>query len=456
MKRVYIRTVEVNAPAAVLFRWHEMPGVFQRLSPPFENVRLVRHSGTITDGSTANIRIRQGPFSHNCVFEHYDYQPGQRFCDKQVKGPFQSWTHTHRCIPDGQGRSILEDSIVYELPASFVSDLAVGDLVNRKLDAVFGYRHQVTRNDVERFHNERGASRMRILVSGASGLVGGALTNFLTSQGHQVVRLVRRSASTPETVQWDPSRGSLDSSSLEGVDVVIHLAGESVAQRWTDEVKSKIKESRISGTKLLADALSRMKRKPRALVCASAIGFYGDRGTESLTEESLPGTGFLAGVCREWEDATASAAAAGIRTVNLRFGVILSTAGGALAKMLPIFQLGAGGNLGSGRQYMSWITLEDAVQSIYFAAQTEGLSGPVNIVAPQACTNAEFTATLGKVLHRPTLLPVPQFGPRLIFGEMADEMLFAGAKVLPSKLEKHGFRFQYPELETALRHELGR
>lgn len=433
-----------------------MPGVFQRLSPPFEHVKLISHSGTITNGSTANIQITQGPVTHDCIFEHFGYEEGKVFCDKQVKGPFQSWTHTHSCLQDDDNNSILEDRIEYELPVSLVSNLAAGAFVDRKLDSVFKYRHQVTRADVERFHKERGAKRMRVLVSGATGLVGSALTNFLTSQGHEVVKLVRRGGTNASTVQWDPARGALNSSDLEGFDIVVHLAGESVAQRWTDEAKTKIRESRISGTKLIAEALARVQKKPLALICASAIGFYGDRGTEALKEESLPGTGFLAGVCREWEDATASAASAGIRVVNLRFGVILSTAGGALAKMLPIFQLGAGGNLGSGRQYMSWITLEDAVQGIYFSMQQDGMSGPVNIVAPKPCTNAEFTSTLGKVLHRPTFLPVPSFGPRILFGAMADEMLFAGAKVLPAKLEKQGFQFQYPDLESALRHELGK
>lgn len=433
-----------------------MPGVFQRLSPPFEHVSLIAHSGTITDGSTAKIQITQGPIAHDCVFEHFGYEEGKKFCDKQVKGPFQSWTHTHSCLQVDDNNSILEDRIEYELPLSLISNLAAGAFVDRKLESVFNYRHQVTRADVERFHKERGANRMRVLVSGATGLVGSALTNFLTSQGHEVVKLVRRGGTNATTVQWDPVRGALNPSDLEGFDVVVHLAGESVAQRWTDDAKTKIRESRISGTKLIAEALARVHKKPRALVCASAIGYYGDRGTEALSEGSLPGAGFLAGVCQEWEGATASAASAGIRVVNLRFGVILSTAGGALAKMLPIFQMGAGGILGSGRQYMSWITLEDAVQGIYFAMRQDGLSGPVNIVAPKPCTNAEFTSALGKVLHRPTILPVPSFGPRMLFGEMADEMLFAGAKVLPTKLEKQGFQFQYPELESALRHELGK
>lgn len=295
---------------------------------------------------------------------------------------------------------------------------------------------------------------MKIVVSGASGLVGSALTNFLTSQGHEVVKMTRSNGSGANTVHWNPDDGTLNPADLEGVDAIVHLAGESVAQRWTDDAMKRIRDSRIKGTRTVAEAVSKMQRKPQVLVSASAIGFYGDRGSEILTEQSLPGTGFLAGVCREWEDASVPADHASIRTVNLRFGVIISKGGGALAKMLPIFQLGAGGNLGSGRQYMSWIALEDAVRAIYFAICNTDITGPVNVVGPKPCTNAEFTATLGKVLHRPTFLPVPSFGPRLLFGQMADEMLYAGAKVVPAKLEKSGFQFEFADLEGALRKAL--
>ncbi len=294
---------------------------------------------------------------------------------------------------------------------------------------------------------------MKIVVSGASGLVGSALTEFLHSEGHEILKLSRGNGNG-KSVHWDPEAGTINASELEGVDAVVHLAGESVAQRWNDVTKNKIRDSRIKGTRTIAECVAKLSRKPQVLVCASAIGYYGDRGSEPLTEESMPGTGFLAGVCREWEDSASPAAAGGVRIVNLRFGVIISKSGGALAKMLPIFQLGAGGNLGSGNQYMSWIDIEDAVRAIDFAINTNALAGPVNVVGPKPCTNAEFTSTLGKVLHRPTFLPVPSFGPRLLFGEMADEMLFSGAKVLPSKLEKNGFKFQYGDLESALRHEL--
>src|SRR5256714_4559219 len=266
---------------------------------------------------------------------------------------------------------------------------------------------------------------MKIIVTGASGLIGSTLVPSLIKQGHQVTTLVRRESKQGaqgevSEVSWNPAAGELDAARLVGHDACVHLAGESIAEgRWTDEKKRRIVESRVKSTQLLAETLARLETRPRAFLCASATGYYGDRGAEVLTEASAAGTNFLAEVCREWEAATEPARAAGIRTVSLRFGVVLSKEGGALAKMLLPFKLGAGGRVGSGKQYMSWIALDDAVGAIEHALTDENLSGPVNVVAPQPVTNAEFTKTLGHVLGRPTLLPVPAFGLRLALGEMA-------------------------------------
>jgi uncharacterized protein (TIGR01777 family) len=254
---------------------------------------------------------------------------------------------------------------------------------------------------------------------------------------------------------WDPATGWIDAGELEGVDAVVHLAGENLgSHRWNETFKREIRDSRVLGTRLLAEALAALAKKPGVLCCASAIGFYGDRGNEVLTESSPPGTGFLAEVCQAWEAATTPAGDAGIRVVHLRSGVVLSRAGGALAKMLPPFKLGAGGVIGGGRQYWSWIALDDLVRVIEFVLQRTELAGPVNTVAPHPVTNREFTETLGRVLGRPTILPMPAFAARLALGEMADEMLLASARVEPHVLLRAGFEFQFPQLETALRQAL--
>src|SRR6266849_229457 len=297
---------------------------------------------------------------------------------------------------------------------------------------------------------------MKILISGSHGLVGTALIQSLTSEGEDdIFRLVRYAPNSETEIEWSPERYSIALARLEGFDAVVHLAGESIAEdRWTDEKKKRIRESRVKGTRLLGDALANLSQPPKTFVCASAIGYYGDRGDEILTEASPPGKDFLSDVCVEWEKATALASAKGIRVVNCRFGIILDANGGALKKMLPPFRMGVGGKIGSGQQWMSWIALDDVVRGIKFALANDSIRGPVNFVAPAPVTNARFTKTLGKVLSRPTLFPIPAFGVRLLFGEMADALLLSSQRVEPALLQTSNFLFQYSQLEAALRHVL--
>ena len=300
---------------------------------------------------------------------------------------------------------------------------------------------------------------MRVAITGSTGLVGSEVVSVLSAAGHEAVRLVRRAPAPGEkAVRWNPAQGEVDVAGLEGFDAVIHLAGENVGSgRWTAARKTAIRDSRVNGTRLLCDALAGLARPPKTLVCASAIGYYGDRGEELLTEESSPGTGFLAEVSREWEAASGSAARKGIRVVILRIGVVLSSNGGALSRMLPLFRAGLGGVIGGGSQYLSWVALDDLPFIILHSLQCADLVGPVNAVTPHPVTNREFTKALGNALSRPTPLPVPAFALRLAVGrEMADALLLASARVLPRRLETTGYRFRFPELGEALRHLLGK
>jgi len=299
---------------------------------------------------------------------------------------------------------------------------------------------------------------MRILISGSHGLVGSALIELLTRNGHEIVRLVRHEPkSGAAEVLWNPEKGIIDKERLEGFEAVVHLAGENIAEgRWTSEKKRAILESRVKGTTLLSETLATLKTPPAVLLSATAIGYYGNRGDELLTETSAPGNDFLAHVCQQWENATKPASEKGIRTVLSRFGIILDANGGALAKMLTPFQMGVGGRIGNGKQWMSWIALDDVAGAIQFMLRDRFVNGPVNFVAPHPVTNAEFTKTLGSVLSRPTFIPVPAFGVRLAFGEMADALLLSSQRVVPEVLQARGFAFAWPRLELTLKHLLHR
>ena len=293
---------------------------------------------------------------------------------------------------------------------------------------------------------------MNVLLSGSGGLIGSALAERLSADGHRVARLVRPGREPRgDDVTWDPSAGHIDTAALPACDAVVHLAGESIAGRWGRKKKARIRESRIRGTRLLCEALAGLATRPKVLASASAVGFYGSRGEKIVTEDDPPGEGFLASVCSEWEAATAAACEAGIRVVHLRTAMVLAAAGGALKKMLTPFRLGLGGRLGSGRQYWSWISLDDTVAAILHVLRDESLCGPVNLASPHAVTNRRFTRALGRVLGRPTLFPMPSFAARLAFGEMAEEVLLSSTRVEPRRLLQSGFEFRHPELEPALR-----
>jgi hypothetical protein len=457
MPQRFVKQTVIAAPPASVFDWHARPGAFDRLVPPWESVRVVERDGGIEDGATAILEMRVGPVPVRWTARHSDCVRGEQFVDEQEGGPFASWRHRHRFLPsDVVGHSILEDDISYEPPFGPAGRVAGRVMVGPRLARTFKYRHDTTKADIES-QRRYAWQTMRIAITGASGLIGSQLVPFLTTAGHDVVRLVRGRTAGPGTAGWNIETGEVDETALGHVDAVVHLAGAGIAdRRWTDAYKREIRDSRVGPTHALCEWMARRPQPPSVLVSGSAIGYYGNRGDEVLTEASAPGTGYLPEVCLEWERAARPAEDRGIRVVHLRTGIVLTPRGGALKKMLPPFLAGVGGPTGSGSQWMSWITIDDVIGAAYHALATPALAGPVNATAPAPVTNVEFTTTLARVLWRPSLFRTPALAIRALFGEMGEELLLAGQRVLPAALQQSGYRFRHASLEAGLRHVLGR
>ncbi|HEY3683348.1 MAG TPA: TIGR01777 family oxidoreductase [Streptosporangiaceae bacterium] len=439
-RRGIVTSQELAAPVEEVFGWHERPGALTRLTPPWQPVRVVREAGSLRDG-TAELRL---PAGVRWVARHSGYDPPRRFVDELDSLPLR-WRHEHAFADRGEGRTRLTDRVETSVPYGF-------------LRAMFAYRHRQLAGDLaaHRLAQELGAGPMTIAVTGSGGLVGTELAAFLTGGGHRVVRLVRGAPRGAGERRWDPD--DPDPALLDGVDAVVHLAGEPIGGRFSGGHRARLRASRIPPTRRLAELVAAAPRPPRCLVVASAIGYYGpDRGDEELTEDATPGDGFLADLVGEWEAASIPAEEAGVRVVRVRTGIVQSPRGGQLRLMRPLFAAGLGGRLGSGRQWMSWIGIDDLVDVYHRALVDASLSGAVNAVAPNPVRNADYTRALAAVLHRPAALPVPGLGPRLLLGaEGAAELALADQRVVPARLQGAGHTFRFPEPHEALRHVLGR
>ena len=452
------RRSRLPVPADEAFAWHERPGALERLLPPWEHTDVVERDEGVRDGARTVLRVRVGPGSTRWVAVHRDYIAGRQFVDEQVEGPMASWRHLHRFEPDGPGTSLLTDRVEYSAPFGVLGAAADLWVARPRIARMLDYRHRVLPADLATHARYRDRPRLHVAITGATGLLGSTLTHFLTTGGHRVTP-VTRDPRVPGAIRWDPAAGLLDPGHLTGVDAVVHFAGETVGVRWTEARKRRIRESRLQSTRLLAETIARMDRPPRVLVSASGVGAYGNRGEETLTESSSTvdaPSDFFVELAREWEAATEPARAAGVRVVIARLGVVLTPAGGALRQMLPAYRLGGGGRMGSGDQWMSWIVMDDALGALHHALMHDALSGPVNLTSPEPVRSRDFASTLGRVLRRPALVPVPAAGLRLLFSEMADVALLASQRVQPARLLETGFDFRYPSLEGALRHVLGR
>jgi uncharacterized protein (TIGR01777 family) len=446
------RRVRLPVPAGAAFEWHERPGAFERLSPPWERVEVVERSGGIRDGG--RVVLRAGPLRSRWTLVHRGYVAGVRFEDVQESGPFARWRHVHS-FHDTAGGSELEDAIEFGLPGGALGDAIAGPWMRTQLDRTFDYRNRVLHDDLEA-HARAGASRMRIAVTGGTGLIGSALIPFLTTGGHEVIRLVRHAPSSAGEVQWDPGRGIVTRGSLEGLDAVVHLAGVGIADaRWTAQRRRALQTSRIDATRHLVASLASLRRPPRVLISASAMGIYGSRGGEILREDAPPGSGFLAELARHWEEEALAAERSGVRVVLMRTGLVLSPRGGLLPPLLRVFRLGAGGPLANGEAWWSWVAIDDWIGLAYWAMTRDAVRGPVNVSAPAPSTNAEFSRVLGRVLHRPALIPAPRFAILAVFGDMGREAILASQRMEPARALASGYPFRFRDLESALRHELG-
>ena len=424
---IYRREQPVRHSATTAFDWHGREGAIERLLPPWQNVRVVETTGGIAEpGSEVVLEMAIGPLRQQLRARHIDYQAGRSFSDELVEGPFPRWVHVHAVEPDGDAARLV-DTVDFALPFGPVGRLG-SPVVRRELERMFAFRQTRVGDDLDRHARYAARPRLRVGVTGQSGLIGTHLAAYLRTAGHEVVPLVRRPAKQNE-ISWDPEAGTLDPGDLEGLDAIVHLAGESVSRRWTKERKTAILGSRLAGLRLLRAAMTASADGPRTLLAASAIGWYGpDRLDEELDETSTPGGGFLAGVCRDSEAELQAASAEGIRAVPMRLGIVLHPRGGALQRLLPAARLGLTGPIGSGQGWWSWIDLEDVLGAIEHLLHS-GLEGPVNVVSPMPVQQRTFARTLGRVLRRPSVLPLPAPAVKAMFGDMGLEVLLASQRV---------------------------
>ncbi|MGO2360052.1 MAG: TIGR01777 family oxidoreductase [Brachybacterium tyrofermentans] len=458
-------THRIPFPQAEVLAWHERPGALVRLTPPGLATPDDPTAGGLQVGRVVGTRL--GPSAlpsllrPHWILRHREHQrdvEGEaRFVDQQVRGPWRTWSHEHRLLsdPGSEGGTLVRDTLEVELPARLQR---LEPLLGPQMQRVFRFRDRQLREDLAFHARYADQPRRTIALTGSSGLIGTQLAALLETGGHTVRRMIREEDVGPDEISWDPQSGRLDPADLEGVDVVIHLAGRSIATRWTHSARGEIRSSRVHGSALIARTLANMDNGPSALVQASAIGLYGPRRPgELLTEADPGGEGFLADLVREWEHAAHAATEAGIRTAFVRTSLVLSDGGGPLLPQLPMFLAGVGGRLTSADAMTSWITLDDIVRVYAHAALSTDVHGPLNAVAPQPVTAGQFARTLGAALHRPAVVPVPAFGPKLLLGaDGADELIQADQNVSDARLQASGFRAAHTTLEQALQHVLWR
>ncbi len=471
------RSVELPASIETCFQFHERLGALNRLIPPWESVAIERSDNSLEPGSEVLLATRLMGISLKWLARHESLDRPFSFVDYQVQGPFAAWRHEHLFATTGPGLTQMTDRVSYKLPLGRLGSTFGGSFIAKKLDAMFDYRHRLTRQDLA-FASalssvaEGDVVRKKIAVTGSRGLIGSHIVSLLTTLGHKVIRLDRSSAKGSHgdmspyernetrsesvySVNWDPEHGLASPESLDGIDAVIHLAGKGIGDhRWTQRVKSDLRTSRVQATSILVKQLAKLPHPPSSFVCASGVGIYGDQGDQVLGETQPPASDFLGNLAADWEKACSPLAECGARVCFGRLGVVLTPRGGALAKMLPLFRFGLAGILGTGKQYWSWIGHEDASSAFVWLALNPSCHGPYNLVAGSV-TNAQFTQDLARVLHRPALLPVPRVALRVIMGEMADGLLLNSTRAMGSRLLATGYPMRQIDLVQTFQELLG-
>ncbi len=453
MAETFIRKCKIDASATVLNNWHHSHDVFHRIQPPWESARIVKKAKEIADGLEEHIQIQMGPLKKTWVARYQDVIKGKQFCDLQVSGPFNFWFHKHIFHDNGDGTSTLEDNISYSPPLGKLGQFLAGGMVRRKLDMMFKYRHKVTAEDVARHHGSDTVTK-KILISGGTGLVGSQLAPLLKSIGHEVY-LLTRNPKAENHIGWSLDNREIDAEKLKNIEVVINLAGASIASLWTRKNKEKIYKSRVEGTKFLVESLLKHSPKLETFLSASGSGAYPLNTGEEYDESGPIGNTFLGRVAHDWEGAADSLRVKGIRTAHFRIGVVISSLGGALQKMLLPGKLCLGGPWGNGKQHMSWIAIDDLTDILTYAVSNKAYEGVINTVANESISVNDFFKTLGKVMKRPQLFRVPSFIMKSLPGGMGKEVFLGDNRAVPGFLKKQNYKYRHENLESALRLQLG-
>ena len=459
---IFTHNAEHQASQKEIWDWYNSPGAFRRIMPEWEGIRPI-NAGALRDGEETIFKVSLGPIKQKWIARHHSVVEGESFADRMMKGPFGAWNHQHKFIPGKDGVTTVSDNVEYKLPLHIFTGWSAGLTVLPRMRQMFHFRSTRVTKDLLRIQATSDKPRQKVLVSGSTGMIGLQLCAFLEAAGHDVYRLMRKTTKLPpdvnssNVIRWDDLSGKILEGDMNGFDTVIHLAGAGIGdKRWSKKRKKLIRDSRVIPTQNLSKVLASLDKPPKALLCASAVGFYGNRGDEVLDEQSSRGEDFLSDICSEWENASQGAKDAGIKVVHLRTGIVVSPLGGALAKLLLPAKMGGGGPIGGGRQMQSWISLDDQIYAIHHLMMTDSSEGPYNLTAPNPVSQKQFAKVLGKVLRRPAFMPLPGFVMRIMFGEMGKKLVLEGQDARPNRLLDSGFEFTYTDIESCFRNCLGR